>query len=216
VTTGFLGREFWWDKLERVVFSWAALPEQLSLRIRGGSYEWVAGETRRRPASGDRKDSAHSLHQSLLLLSPPEREKAMGQLCAWSGTAPDDQPSRRALTDGELIELAAGDLIEIGAHTVSHPVLAGLPTPVQRSEIQDSKAYLGNILGRSVSSFAYPNGSFSQQTQAIVQRSGFGCACASFKDVAWRGSDCFHLPRLWIPDCDGKAFSRWLRWWLPA
>jgi peptidoglycan/xylan/chitin deacetylase (PgdA/CDA1 family) len=214
VTTGSLGREFWWDKLGRILFSVDGLAEQLSLQVRGGSYEWVSGNPSQRPASGSRRHTVQSIYQSLLPLSPVEREKVLVQLWAWAGMAPDDRPSRRALKVDELLELAAGDLVDIGAHTVTHPVLADLPIEAQRAEIQDSKSHLEEILGRPVTCFAYPNGSSSQGTLAIVRESGYSCACASHKDIAWRGSDPFRLPRLWVGNWDGKAFSRRVRLWL--
>lgn len=217
VTTGSLGHEFWWDKLERVLLSSARLSERISLQVRDGSYEWVPVDPRHRRAPGSRRDFVNSIYRSLLLLSPGEREKAMDRLWEWIGTAPNDGSlSRRAMAVNELLELAAGDLIDVGAHTVTHPVLAGLPIPVQQSEIQDSKVHLEKILSRPVTSFAYPNGSSSKATLAIVRETGFGCACTSYNDVVWRGSDLFHLPRFWIPDWDGETFSRWLRLWLRA
>jgi hypothetical protein len=48
----------------------------------------------------------------------------------------------------------------------------------------------------------------------MVQAAGFDCACSGARDVAWRGSDRFGLPRFWIPDCDGARFAAWLRRWL--
>ncbi len=214
VTTGFLGREFWWDKVERVLRSSSTLSGQLSLQIRDGIYEWGSGNPNQRPVPDPSPQLVQSANRSLLVLPAVEREKALTELWAWSETTPDDSTFRRALTEEELTELAAGDLIDIGAHTVTHPALAGLPLAEQRAEIKESKAYLERILKRPVTSFSYPNGAMTQETRAIVQDCGFDCACASHNDVARRGSDPFRLPRFWIPDWDGDVFSRWLRWWL--
>lgn len=216
VTTGALGRELWWDALERVLSASDTLPEQLFLQMRDGGCTWVPSNYTQRPTDSPSRDLVESIYRSLLPLPFDEREKAMSQIWSWVGSAPDDQPSRRVVTVDELLEIAACELIDIGAHTVTHPLLAGLPVPAQRSEIRESKVYLEEILGRPVASFSYPNGSSSRETLAIVRESGFGCACTSHNDVVWRGSDRFHLPRFWIPDCDGKEFSRWLRSWLSA
>ena len=139
----------------------------------------------------------------------------MRQLRTRSKGEPADRATRRGLTVDELLQLVAGDLIDIGAHSVTHPMLAGLPTAAQREEVENSKAHLEGILGRAVTSFSYPNGSLSRETRGIVRESGFDCACASHNDVVWQGSDRFGLPRFWVRDWDGEAFSRWLRWWLP-
>jgi peptidoglycan/xylan/chitin deacetylase (PgdA/CDA1 family) len=216
VTTGSLGREFWWDRLERLLLAPTALPEQLSLSIEDGSYQWLPGAgPRAGKALGSRQDVVRSAYDPLLLLSPEKREKALAALEAWSGRAADHVPARRALTGEELLELASGELFEIGAHSVTHPFLADLPSEAQRAEIQESKVHLEELLSRPVTSFAYPNGSSSPSTRALVREYGFDCACSSHKDMVGRWSDRFQLPRLWVQDWDGDAFSRWLRLWLP-
>jgi peptidoglycan/xylan/chitin deacetylase (PgdA/CDA1 family) len=217
VTTGYAGREFWWDELERVVYTPAALPERLSLPLDGDVYEWVSGEAgkgmSRMGVSSHRLQLLLSIYEQLLPLSSAVREKTLAWLSAWIGAEPGGRPYSRALTANEVVELAAGDLVEIGAHTVTHPVLSKLPSAGQRSEIQGSKMYLESLLGRPVTSFSYANGSSSETTRAIVRGSGFTCACSSHSDVTWHGSDRFQLPRFWIPNWDGSMFTRWLERW---
>jgi len=118
--------------------------------------------------------------------------------------------THRALSPGEVIELAAGGLVEIGAHTVTHPALAELPAAAQRSEIEGSKTSLEEILGHTVTSFAYPYGSpghYTAETTAIVKEAGFGSACSGPAGLVWRGADPFQLPRFSMRDWDGAAFK---------
>jgi peptidoglycan/xylan/chitin deacetylase (PgdA/CDA1 family) len=218
VTTGYLGREFWWDQLERTLYSPAMLPKRLHLELDEHLFEWVLSDadpsSRENGAGSSRQRLLQALYERLLPLSLEGRKKAMAQLGTWAGVALDGEPNLRALTPDELIELAAGDLLDIGAHTVTHPILADLPSAAQHFEIQDSRACLEELLGQPVSSFSYPNGSCSDETQAIVRDSGYSCACASSNGVAWHRSDPFHLPRFWIPDWDGDRFGHWLKTWL--
>lgn len=216
VTTGFLGREFWWDQVEQMLLASSVLPGQLSLQIRDGTYEWMSGDPNRRRAPEPRTQLVQSINRLLLALPAVERDRALAELWAWSGMMPGELTSRRTLTEEELTELATGDLIDIGAHTVTHPVLASLPPAEQRAEIQESKVHLERILGRPVTSFSYPNGSMTQETRTIVQECGFGCACASHNDIVWERSDHFCLPRFWVRDWNDSAFSQWVRWWLQA
>lgn len=216
VTTGSLGQEFWWDKLERMLLRSAKSPEELSLQMRDDGYAWVSVAPTQLPAARSRQPAIWSIHRSLASLSPAEREKAIAELRTWTGKRPVDEPSRRALTSDELIELNTGGLIEVGAHTVTHPVLADLPSPAQREEIRQSKEHLERILGKPVTSFSYPNGSTSAVTRMMVRDARFVCACASHNDVVWQESDRFHLPRFWVTDWDGETFARWLRKWLPT
>jgi peptidoglycan/xylan/chitin deacetylase (PgdA/CDA1 family) len=217
VTTGYMGREFWWDELERMVLSTPIFPERQSLIVNGGIHEWSIGvaqfASNRRTADA-REQLARSLYGQLVSMSSGERDQAMAQLRSWTGTESDERPKNRALTADEIIELARDNLVEIGAHTVSHPILTALSVAAQKDEIQQSKACLEKLLGKPVTSFSYPNGLAADDTRTAVRESGFTCACSSYNDVARRGSDRFDLPRFWIPNWDGTTFSRWLMRWL--
>jgi peptidoglycan/xylan/chitin deacetylase (PgdA/CDA1 family) len=218
VATGYIGREFWWDELERLVLSPAILPDRLCLTVNGSTLEWPVDDpddlTPKKGETSPRQRLLRSLYGLLLTLSYKERRKALKCLRAWAGSESHNAPYPRALTRGELIELARGGLVEIGAHTVTHPVLTELPTAAQRVEIRGSKAYLEELLGQPVTSFSYPNGASSDETLTIVRDAGFSSACASSHGVVWRGTGPFQLPRFWIQDWDGAMFSRWLRRWL--
>jgi len=62
------------------------------------------------------------------------------------------------LSVDELRVLGAHPLIEIGAHTVEHPILAAAPPDEQEREIAGSRDMLTAWLGTPPSLFAYPNG----------------------------------------------------------
>jgi peptidoglycan/xylan/chitin deacetylase (PgdA/CDA1 family) len=138
----------------------------------------------------------------------------MEQVRVLTGGSAETQSNYAPLSSAELLRLGEGSLLEIGAHTVTHPLLATIPIPDQRTEILRSKGYLEGLLGRPVSSFSYPHGSFSDNTPNIVRETGFDCACTSFSDVVCVRSDRFQLPRFWVPNCDGSLFAQWLRRWL--
>ncbi len=61
----------------------------------------------------------------------------------------------------------------IGAHTASHPDLTKLSLPEAEREIRDSKAYLENLTGNSISMFCYPYGRYDGTTKKIVKDCGF-------------------------------------------
>ena len=65
--------------------------------------------------------------------------------------------SRNINTD-QLIELDRSGLVEIGAHTLNHPILANEDDETSESEIIDSFHGLEEILGHKTLYFAYPNG----------------------------------------------------------
>ena len=51
---------------------------------------------------------------------------------------------------------------EIGAHTVNHPHLAQIPPAEAKTEIEDSKIYLEEILGKKIVMFTYPFGEYNE------------------------------------------------------
>lgn len=73
--------------------------------------------------------------------------------------------------------------MQIGAHTVSHPILAGLSDAQARAEIKGSKDFLESSLGEHVGLFAYPNGKpgedYSPQSVEVVRSLGFDAAVST-------------------------------------
>ena len=132
----------------------------------------------------------------------------------WWDTIAEENSQVRSLTSEELCRLAGTALIDVGAHSVSHPTLAALPAGEQWIEIEESKAKLEEILGQAVHAFSYPHGSTSAATREMVRSAGYDYACSSANDVARAASDRFELPRFWPQDWNGETFERWLRWWL--
>jgi peptidoglycan/xylan/chitin deacetylase (PgdA/CDA1 family) len=223
--------EFWWDELDRLLLQPGTLPEILRLDIAGNQYEWHLGAVARYSDSefeGMRRWRAweapptarHELYRSLWELMHPltgqERHKVLSLLRTWAGADSAARPSHRLLSAGELRALADGDLIEIGAHTMTHPALDTLPPSAQWDEIQQSKMRLEDLLGRSVSSFAYPFGrrcDYLPETVSIVRDVGFARACSNFSGVVEPSTDRFQLPRVQVQDWDGEEFSRRLERW---
>jgi peptidoglycan/xylan/chitin deacetylase (PgdA/CDA1 family) len=235
VTTGYTDhpRELWTDQLERLLLQPGTLPNTLQLVINRRPYRWSLGEGRHysedayrryrswnllsKACPSSRQRLYRALHQLLRPVPESDRRRILDDLTAWASADPTPRPTHRTLSAGELLSMADGGLIEVGAHTVTHPVLSALPASMQEAEITASKAHLEQILDSPVRSFAYSYGyrsDYTGQTVSIVRRSGFTCACSAFPDVVWRRTDVFQLPRLAAFDWDGAAFSRRLESWL--
>ena len=94
---------------------------------------------------------------------------------------------------------AAG--IEIGCHTVSHPILATLGAEQQRSEVTRARDRIAAEIHRPVRLFAYPNGGtrdFTADTVGILKESGFDAACSMIRGANAPGSDRYELKRIGI------------------
>lgn len=230
VTTGGIDQEheFWWDELERLFLQPGTLPNLLQLNINGKTYEWELGEAVHY-SEADRQRDRHwridrepgedptlrhtlyrLLYQMLQFLPISERSKLLDELGIWANAEPVGRSTHRSLFNKEMLALEEGGLIEVGAHTVTHPFLSKLPIASQRDEIQQSKDYLEETLGHPVTSFSYPNGSYITETISIVQEAGFTCACSSIVGRVQRHSNCFLLPRVVVENWDGETFARWL------
>ncbi len=89
--------------------------------------------------------------------------------------------------------------MQIGAHTLRHPILAGLDDAAATREIADSRAVLEDWLGERVGLFAYPNGrpnkDYRPEQARLVESLGFDAAVSTAWGAADAGSDCFQLPR---------------------
>ena len=212
VVSSSLGGEFWWDEVVRIVFTEGVLTTERCLTIAGQEFNWQWRADR--DFHKQQEQLLQILYWALRPLSEEKRQKAMEELRHSIRDVQMEKCWHRALTPSELRTLADCPLIEIGSHTHTHPALAELSHTEQRDEIQQSKAQLEELLERPVTSFSYPNGSASTETRTLVREAGFVSACTSDNDIAWRGSDPLHLPRFWVPDWDGKQFSRWLSKWL--
>lgn len=79
----------------------------------------------------------------------------------------------------ETKQLAASPLVEIGAHTVDHLALASLSAADQTFQMQESKRRLEEMLGRAITTLAYPYGSFTAITAQIAQQLGFSTAVST-------------------------------------
>jgi peptidoglycan/xylan/chitin deacetylase (PgdA/CDA1 family) len=218
MVTGNMGRMFWWDELKHSLLSPQGLPERLKISFNDFTFEWGFRKSDFENSANDgfrhKELLLWTLYKKLLSMSYEERNKVIAYLCDWSNFKPKGSSPCRAMTADEIVELVSGGLIDVGAHTVSHPVLSELAAAEQRSEIMQSKKILEKILKGKLKSFSYPHGFPSKETIAIVRDSGFTCACASHNDVAWRRSDCFQLPRFWVQEWDDEKFSKWLMKWL--
>lgn len=206
VTTGNVDsdREFWWDEAERLVAE-AGTPYTLPAEFG----ETGNGEPVR---TGSFEEAFRLVHDRLYGLAPEERERLLDRLAGWRGRA-GARATHRALRSREIVALADGGLIEVGAHTVTHPLLDRLDVEAQRQEIAGSKARLEQILGAAVVSFAYPHGRYGDATPGIVAELGFRQACTVEPGVVWRGTDPFLVPRILVGEWDADALARRLARW---
>ena len=107
-------------------------------------------------------------------------------------------PSDLMMTPAQILRLHRAGM-EIGAHTVRHPILMSIDDEEAREEIVASKRVLEDITSSPVTLFAYPNGKpgrdYGPQHVRLVKEAGFAAAVSTVDAVAGHGADPFQLPR---------------------
>jgi peptidoglycan/xylan/chitin deacetylase (PgdA/CDA1 family) len=226
VAVGYAGRETWWDQVERLVLRSAVLPASLSLEIGGTRRSWALEASEPAKAlwnvlDADSPSDRHMLYRELFSMLRPlaevERARVMAELTAWSATTDTVEVGPRVMSRDEIAQAAAGGVLEVGAHTCSHPVLSALGNAEQRAEIVGSKRLLEEMTGGSVTAFAYPFGSRADYTAAtadLVREAGFEQACANVAGLVRRRTDAFELPRFLVRDWPADELERRLTEWL--
>jgi peptidoglycan/xylan/chitin deacetylase (PgdA/CDA1 family) len=209
------GREFWWDVLVRIIFETPLLPQTLAIEISGRLYQWrlIGGPVdtnaaeNGRPQLLSRSELHNKLWHLLRMLDPAEKERQIEYLLVWANV---DRKARRtdiAMSSTEVRQLANG-LVDIGAHTVTHPSLPALSANDRRAEIEGSRKACEELAGASVTSFAYPFGDLDTDSVAAVRDAGFTIACCTDSGVVTPRSLPLRLPRVDIGNWSGSEFER--------
>ncbi|MGD1120030.1 MAG: polysaccharide deacetylase family protein [Dehalococcoidales bacterium] len=220
VVSGRIGsnKEFWWDALERMLLTPDTLPDTLELTIQDKTYRWPTGgkslnarwNVTQSPLN-ERHRLFMELQHLLRLMDDTGRQEVLSGIEHWVAAAlPQSKPVASFMSPVELKLLAGSGLIDIGAHTVTHPVLSAQPPEAQRREIIESKRQLEDIVERPVTAFAYPYGSredIGKETIDLVREAGFGLACANFPGYVNRHTDPLLLPRWVVRNWDAKEFA---------
>jgi peptidoglycan/xylan/chitin deacetylase (PgdA/CDA1 family) len=99
------------------------------------------------------------------------------------------------ITWDQAREMAAAG-IEIGSHTVTHPILTQLDQGRLEYELQQSRRRLEHVLDNEVALFCYPNGDYDSRVRGAVERAGYRLAVTTEGGLNDRASDPLALRRV--------------------
>ena len=89
--------------------------------------------------------------------------------------------------------------MQIGGHTVMHPILTSVDPATARREISTGRSHLERIIGSQVRLFAYPNGrpdqDYTSEHARLVRELGFDAAFSTARGAACYGADRLQIPR---------------------
>jgi peptidoglycan/xylan/chitin deacetylase (PgdA/CDA1 family) len=199
VPTGLVGRPgpFWWDRLSRL--SRAAAEQDVDL----GDFFVRAGVLGGGPWIED------SMWRRVRLLDEDPRNEALDRAAEWLKEDGEINGARSMGWD-QLAELDASGLITLGAHTVSHPVLAALDPDRLAAEVTGCRDALSGFKSfRKV--FAYPYGdapAIGDWAKRAVREAGFEAAFTTEETALAGREDRMALGRVCI---DEMAFDEF-RW----
>ncbi len=115
------------------------------------------------------------------------------------------------MTKQEIEAVRDSGLVDIGAHTVHHISLKGLPLSEVKYEVDTSKTMLEDKYHIHVVSFAYPNGSFDEQAVDVVKDAGFTTSVSTVPGVEQTLGNRYFLFRLRPSRRTGAFLLDWLQ-----
>jgi peptidoglycan/xylan/chitin deacetylase (PgdA/CDA1 family) len=212
ITTGRVGEraEVWWDRLEQILLEHEPAVGHIDIEI-DGCRLWVDIRS-----SGARARAHLALYWRLRRLRPAAIELILTQIEDQLGVQAVDRETHRWMNVEELRALSAKAGVDVGAHTLTHPLLASLPAKEQWQEIDGSRDQLERLLEMPVRLFSYPYGghdTFDAVTTQLVREAGYTLACTGTGGLARPDQYPFLIPRNVVGDWDAGTFEQWLDRW---
>ena len=90
-------------------------------------------------------------------------------------------------------------LVDIGSHTCSHPILSRCTPEQIDGELRDSKTRIEQEMGRPVTAFCYPNGQRADYTTLVteaVKTAGYESGVVAYGTFVRPGADPFLIERV--------------------
>ena len=213
IATGNLGKTFWWDKLTTCILSGYPLPSEIDLVNNNHAFK----RENLKDDQESRKKLFRDLYQFFQPLPLKDQEVLLEKLAEAVGRDFSLENLPRSMVAPEIIELADSNVIDIGAHTVSHPRLSAHSREFQKYEIFESKKFLSDLLGSSINTFSYPYGTlkeYNEMTVSLAREAGLEFACSVKSDLVYPQSDPFQLPRFDAFNWEKARFQKFLKAWL--
>ena len=156
-------REFWWDCLERIVYSTSH------------DIVNVFGKELKITTESEKRNALMYIHSLLKKMNDSDRNDYLDVLLNKLEVSRRNTKNR-SLSFEELKKLSCSKYITIGGHTVTHGSLGYESLDKQHWEIEESKRKIETIISKKITTFAYPFGGeedYSEETIKIAESAGF-------------------------------------------
>jgi peptidoglycan/xylan/chitin deacetylase (PgdA/CDA1 family) len=136
----------------------------------------------------------------------------VGQTPGWMTNQNQRGAKERLMGEEELKDLLQEGIASIGSHSVSHGPLRSSVLRVDeiRHELEGSKRYLEEKLGRQITLFALPYGAFDEQVLQLAKEAGYRRVFLSIPLGSLTNIDGHVAGRLDASPSD-SSFSYWLK-----
>lgn len=187
VSTGFLGGDSMWN--DRIIEA-----------VRGSRFDMLdlrqhELEVYDLSSLAARRRTIGALLSEIKHTEPRRRQSLADAVLLVSGAPPTEALMMNPEQVRELRTLG----MDVGAHTVTHPILTRVSIAQALEEIVRSKDTLEQLLDEPVQLFAYPNGvpaqDYASEHVALVREAGFVASVSTAWGAASMRSDRFQLPR---------------------
>lgn len=147
----------------------------------------------------------HRVIERLRYMPAEKREQAIDSLVAKSSISRENSMDAMMLWE-QLVEIQSRG-VEIGSHTIRHPLLPYESDKTVRRELLFSRQELESRLGGSVRAFAYPNGSFDQRVSELARNAGYECAFTAVPRSYKSGDNPYTIPRFLLHNGNVTGFD---------
>src|SRR5262245_4129515 len=191
IVTEFADRRAWiWTDKARFLTQQAP-PQRLTMKILESELSLDLN------GAPSRRDASERINSIIKRLPDESKEEAIERLSLALGVAIPQTPPEEfgSVTWDQTREMYANG-VEIGSHTLTHPILTNVGDDHLRRELRDSKSQLEEVLGHQVDLFCYPNGDYDERVQGEVARAGYRAAVTVVNGLNQRGDDPLTLRRV--------------------
>jgi len=210
VTAGFIGKKrmFWWDKIAHIVKT----TEKKDARI-----EIPHSAPVELGAFADRQSAARLIIRTVKNLPDGEKENFIGRLASDMGVALNEDEHTLTMSWDQVRELSANG-IEIGGHSVNHPIFSNTGDQRLREEVSGAKRIIEEQIGREVLTFGSPGRGiltaeekpkFERRLRGVISESGYAFCTMYMWGLGYeKGFQPYGVPRISIESHDSARLFR--------
>jgi peptidoglycan/xylan/chitin deacetylase (PgdA/CDA1 family) len=191
VVTEFVDRRAW---------LWTDKMRFLTARTESKALTIAVGDQSMRVTLDDersRLSAAERINSALKQFDDESKDETIDRI-AWAlgVEIPEAPPAEFAAINWQEARHMDANGVEIGSHTLTHPILTRIDDVRLQRELSESGAELRAKLGRSVEHFCYPNGNYDERVRGEVAKAGYRSAVTTVSGMVDGGDDLLSLRRI--------------------